>query len=268
MRPTVFLNHFFLTLDAATFRAVRDNAFLRERFAPFEQRTTHRNDTSYTGIYYYGRNTYFEFFQEGESEGKPAGASGVAFGVEASGGAQTLSSAFPLQRLITRKTGTEELLWFHSGEREGANRDAFFRTWVMEYHTDFLRSWYPELPPQNANALRRRNVLDRYVAKLEQFGRRNEFLMKDVTAIGLELAAADQAAFLKLVQELGYQVSGSVATGPEVRLTVNAVAKPVGIRTVGFSLQQSIASEQRHRMGRSELLLSPRGHALWTFTAF
>ncbi|MFN7921405.1 MAG: DUF5829 family protein [Bryobacteraceae bacterium] len=262
----VFLNHFFLTLDAPTFRAIRDSAWMQREWAPFEQRTTRRNDTSYTGIYFYGRNTYFEFFQEGEAEGKPAGACGVAFGVEQPGAAKALAKQFPVQRDITRKTETVEPVWFASGEREGAGRTDFFRTWVMEYHADFLKTWYPDLAPANANSLRRRNVLDRYVAKIGQAPRRAEFLMKDITAIDLELPPAEQRTFLALVETLGYQVSGEVATGPEIRLAVRAAIKPAGIRAVSFSLQRSVTQESVQRFGsRSQLTVRSRGDAQWVF---
>lgn len=262
----VFFNHFFLTLDRATFEAVRDSDWLKRSWAPFEQRTTRRNDTSYTGIYFYGRNTYFEFFQEGEAEGKPAGACGVAFGAETVGGAKALAKQFPVQRPITRKTETGEPVWFHSGEREGAGRTDFFRTWVMEYDADFLKTWYPDLPPVNANALRRRNVLDRYVAKIGLAPKRGEFLMKDVTALDLELPVEEQRRFLALVESLGYQVSGDVATGPEIRLTVRSSAKPAGIRQVAFSLQRSVTEEVAHRFGsRSQSVVRPRGDAIWSF---
>ena len=266
MTPPVFLNHFFLTLESSTFRAIRDANYLKTVFAPFEERTTRRNDSTYTGIYFYGRNTYFEFFEAGSEPGKVAGSSGIAFGVEVAGGAKSLSAQFPVQTIITRKTENSEPAWFHSGERASAQRTDFFRTWVMEYHVDFLKQWYADLPPVNANALRRRNVLDRYVAKIGQFDKRNEFLLKDVTSLEIALPAPERQRFLDLLAALGYQLNGPVATGPEIRLHLPIASEGrAGIRQATFSLQRTIEGEMRQKLGESELLLSPRGEAIWMF---
>ncbi len=54
--PPVFLNHFFLTLDQATFQAVKSLDWFRTVFAPFKERTTKRNDTTYCAYRKY-RNT-------------------------------------------------------------------------------------------------------------------------------------------------------------------------------------------------------------------
>jgi hypothetical protein len=81
--PVVVLNHFYVVVDPSTYAAARHSAFMTGQFAPFEARTTQRNDMSYTGIYWYGRHTYFELFEPG-AQG-PVGASGLALGVEEPG---------------------------------------------------------------------------------------------------------------------------------------------------------------------------------------
>ena len=269
MAPPVFLNHFYLTLDRATFAAVRDNDYLKTVFAPFEQRTTQRNDTSYTGIYFYGRNTYFEFFEEGSEFAKVTGSSGIALGVQQEGGVRQLAGVLADQTTLTRRTETGEPFWFHSAAPAGSQRADFFRTWVMEYHKDFLAQWYPDLPPHKASSLSRKNVLDRYVAKIGLDSRRGEFLLKDVTHIELALAEASRSSFLRLLEAFGYQISGagmSVATGPEARiLLVEPSGGGAGIRRVTMSLQRSVAGELRQRYGSSELVISPRGEAVWSF---
>ena len=269
MNPTVFLNHFYLTLDSATYRAIRDSDWLQSVLAPFEQRTTRRNDTTYSGIYYYGRNTYFEFFEEGSEMGKVPGASGVAFGVESAGGAAQFKSVLPDQQILTRKTETGEPAWFHSAAPAGSARADRFRTWLMEYHGDFLKQWYPELAPANANPLRRRNVLDRYVAKIGKSAQRSDYLLKDVTSIELALDFPTRQRLLTMLSAFQYQVSGSgqltVATGPEVRLLITSASNSqFGIRRVTLSLQRSVEGEIRQRFGRSEIIVTPRGEALWT----
>ena len=138
--PVVTLNHFYVVVDAATYEAARTSPFLTREFAPFEARTTVRNDKSYTGIYWYGRATYFELFEPGEQG--PAGASGLALGVE-----QPEASALVKQHweaalggagggLVTRKTETDEVPWF---EMTYAREIPGVRVWLMEYHTRLPR---------------------------------------------------------------------------------------------------------------------------------
>ena len=57
--PQVFLNHFYVVLDSPTYKAIERNGFLRKRFAVNEKRTTTNAEMSYTGLYFYGINTYF-----------------------------------------------------------------------------------------------------------------------------------------------------------------------------------------------------------------
>jgi hypothetical protein len=56
--PSVPLNHFYVVLDSATYKAIEQSPFLRKEFAVNEQRTTTRTDISYTGVYFYGTNTW------------------------------------------------------------------------------------------------------------------------------------------------------------------------------------------------------------------
>ena len=265
MATPVFLNHFYLTLDKPTFQAVKAQDWLRTALAPFEERTTKRNDTTYAGIYFYGRSTYFEFFEEGSEPGKVKGASGIAFGVETAGAARQLAAVLPDQTLITRQVDGVDAPWFHSASPPGLKREDFFRPWVMEYHADFLKQWHPALPPENPSPLRRRAVLDRYVAKIGESHHRNDFLLKDVAAIDMSLPADTAARFTKLLEALDYQLNGGTATGPEIRITVASKRPPHGIRSVTFSLQRSVPSDFDLAIGSSSLTLSARGHAVWTF---
>src|SRR5438045_1439540 len=73
----VALNHFYLTLDSATFRELQNSPFLRKEFAPCEERTTVRKDTTYTGLYFYGINTYFEFFDVAQEKSRKPGDSAI-----------------------------------------------------------------------------------------------------------------------------------------------------------------------------------------------
>ncbi len=92
MTEPLRLNHLYRVVDAETFAAARDSAWLHEVFAPSELRTTRRPDWEYTGLYWYGTSTYLELFESG-AQGPP-GASGVAFAVETPGASSAVASAW------------------------------------------------------------------------------------------------------------------------------------------------------------------------------
>src|SRR5262245_41450653 len=138
--PAVLLNHFFAVTDAATYAEAQSNRFLTREFAPFEKRTTVRNDQTYTGIYFYGRRTYFELFEPG-AQG-PAGTSGLAFGVETPDASAAVKAAWTEATggadggPVTRRTETEEVPWFEmtyaAGGRPAPTTEPVFRVWLME----------------------------------------------------------------------------------------------------------------------------------------
>jgi hypothetical protein len=257
--PAVTLNHFYVVVDAATYEAARRSAFLTGEFAPFEARTTVRNDTSYTGIYWYGRRTYFELFEPG-AQG-PAGASGVALGVEVPG-----ASALVRQRWqealgaagggpVTRRTESDEVPWF---EMTYARELAGLRVWLMEYQRDFLARWYGALTA--ARSITRADVLDRYVARIGQSGRRGSALLREVSALTIALAPPEREALVKQLRAVGWlatdEGSDVVCRGPEnerVQLVAPG-AGGTGIVAAHFSLQHTVASSV-HRIGSAELRL-------------
>jgi hypothetical protein len=257
--PAVALNHFYVVVDAPSYAAARTSAFLTREFAPFEARTTVRNDKSYTGIYWYGRRTYFELFEPGEQG--PAGASGLALGVE-----EPAASAVVKLRwedalgtagggLVTRKTETEEVPWFemtYSREIPGLH------VWLMEYHREFLARWYGALTPPRS--ITRADVLDRYVAKIGQSDRRESALLKDVIGLTIALAPAEREALVRQLRAVGWTAADDanavVCRGPEaerLRL-VTPVAAGTGIVEVEFSLQHPVV-KATHRVGSAELRL-------------
>jgi Family of unknown function (DUF5829) len=136
---TVFLNYFFVVLDHETYTVIDANAFLIREFAPFERRTTVRNDRSYTGIYFYGTNTYFEFFDASAATNFRKGTDGLALSPEEPGTIQALAP-----ELITRKVGDAQVPWFWAADFKGIPEDSAIDSWMMEYHADFLAKWRPE----------------------------------------------------------------------------------------------------------------------------
>ncbi len=260
--PTVFLNHFFVVVDAATYRALQDSSFVTSAFAPFEKRTTSRNDQTYTGVYWYGRHTYFEVF-EPDAQG-PVGASGVAFGVEGAGESGAVKAAWTEalggadSGLITRKTETGEAPWFEMTSAKTA--PGALRVWLMEYHADFLARFYPDLTP--ARGISRAEVLDRYVAKIGRSAERETALVKDVTRLELALEPAERETLLKHLRAEGWSVQeekdGVALRGPEgVLLRVSAAAAGRrGITEVIFSLQGK-AEPRTDTLGSAVLRIEP-----------
>ncbi len=256
--PAVFLNHFYVVVDAVTYSAAQSSPFMTRELAPFERRTTQRNDTSYTGVYWYGRHTYFELFEPG-AQG-PAGTSGLALGVEQPG-----ASAFVKQAWeglggtgggpVTRKTETDEVPWFamtYAREIPG------LRVFLLEYDRDFLARWYGTLTP--ARSITRADVLDRYVAKVGRGGDRDRTLLEDVTRLTIALAPESREALVRQLAAVGWTTRSEgaevVCSGPEsVELRfVELAGRAAGIVEAGFSLRRPVRPAARE-LGSAELRL-------------
>jgi hypothetical protein len=241
--PRVFLNHFYVVVDAASYRALQESPFMTEQWAPFEKRTTARNDRTYTGVYWYGRRTYFEVF-EPDGQG-PAGSSGLALGVEGPGESAAVKTLWAAvlgdasTSVVTRKTETDEAPWFHMTYTKSAPET--LRVWLMEYHADFLSRWYPELTP--ARGISRAEVLDRYVAKIGRSRQRETALFQDLTGLVIALAPAERDTLVRHLRAVGWtardEEEAVVLEGPEnvaLRLLPSAAGRR-GILEAGFSLQ-------------------------------
>jgi hypothetical protein len=189
--PPLLLNHLFRVVDAETFAAARDSSWLREVFAPSELRTTRRPDWEYTGLYFYGRSTYLELFEEG-AQGPP-GASGLAFGIEEAGATPAIAEAWRAStgeaehRVVVRPMDEDTVPWFHIAHGVPDHKD-HLKLWAMEYHADFLASWHPDLTP--ARGTSRAEVLERYAAVVHGPAAP---LLDDVTAVRLALSPAESS---------------------------------------------------------------------------
>ncbi len=257
--PPVYLNHVYRVLDKDTFAAVDHSEYLRTEFAQFERRTTKSGDDSWTGLYFYGETTYFEFLAADPARQRPLGQSGVALGVEEAGASAAVGRALEalgagkvrsLER--PRETAGRMVPWFRmTGFEPG---DPILVSWVMEYSPSFLKEWHPELRP-GLSGISRQAVLERYHAKAALTAPVKDPLLKDVTALRLALPPAQGQAFGRELAALGFRSEpkdGEASwTGPGVRIDVVPAAGGAGIVALEMSLtRKPLETEDRRARQR------------------
>jgi hypothetical protein len=224
-RAPVFLNHFFVVLDSATYRAMEQDNFLRNQFAVTEKRTTVRTDTTYTGLYFYGANTYFEFFDASGGAMRNFGAAGLAFGVDQNGFVDELKAdAGSLFRVnaapITRGLNDRQVPWFYMIVPRDFPISSGLSLWVMEYHPRFLAEWNPE--PDDSPGVSRKDILSRYKKVLGRADAKTYF--EDVVAMTIALDEAAAKRLFELCQSLGFNArtepGATLLEGPDLRLKI------------------------------------------------
>lgn len=205
--PQVFLNHFCVVLDSPTYNAVEADGLLRKHLAVNEKRTTTNADMTYTGLYFYGFNTYFEFLDVGNSPRDRVGDSGIAFGVDQPGTIKVLQeklgpSLEPSLKSVTRLYHGKQIPWFFMATPRSLPYEGGLSCWVMEYHPDFLGNWNPQ--PEGTNrGISRKEILQRYSEVLKPI---DEPRLQDV--VGLTVAADAPAAnsLIHFCLQLGYPI--------------------------------------------------------------
>ena len=252
--PAPGLNHFYVILDHDTFNAIEQSAFLKEQFAVFEKRTTVRTDRTYTGIYFYGKETYFEMLDATTADPN-LGHGGMAFGDDAPGGKSPIEGGKP--QLVTRQWNGVQVPWFFMtpqplkpGEAQG------FVTWFMQYHPGFLAKWHPEARPSPAETppTSRAAVLERYKAVLPEAA--SQPLLGDVTGLTLAAKAESRARFEAWMKAIG-------TTFP-VQL-VDPGADSEGVRAAEFRLDRAPKKEETLHFGPHSTLTLHQRSALWRF---
>ena len=270
--PQVFLNHFYVVLDSPTYKAVEDDAFLRQHFAVNEQRTTTNADMTYTGLYFYGFNTYFEFFDIGNSPKDCIGDSAIAFGVDQPGTIKVLQeklgpSLEPSLKSVTRLYQGKQIPWFFMATSKSLPYESGLSCWVMEYHPEFLGNWNPQ--PKGPNrGISRKEILQRYSEVLNPV---DEPRLEDV--VGLTVAADPEAAncLIDFCLQLGYQIERKqdedvvALCGRDFMLFVIPTTDRVrGIREIKMRARNLAEREKEHRLGQSTLKFAGSS-AIWSF---
>lgn len=266
-KPPVFLNHCYIAVDSATYRDIEQNSFLRSEFAATEQRTTVRTDRSYTGLYFYGANTYFEFFDASGDSSRQVGFSGIAFGVDQAGDLKAeLSAGFAMdQELITRQYNGEQISWFHAGLLKDFPLDSAFAVWLMEYHPSFLNEWNPQ-PGAREQGVTRKEILQRYAAVLKDVPAKPYF--EDVVALTVAIDDDNRNRFSELCQQFGYAVGdANVLNGPDIELRLQPQTESArGIQEMTMRVSSGPNDRSEFRFGaKSVLRFSGDGLATWSF---
>jgi hypothetical protein len=272
----VYLNHFYLVLDAQTYEEIKESKFIKEEFAAFEHRTTVRADITYTGIYFYGTHTYFEFFAPG-GYNRAQGAGGIASGVEAQGASDRLKQRLEsytktsvFNRAVTRRVDEKEIPWFHMGGVNYKEMSPKLSTWLMEYHKDFLSNWYPELSPKTSG-ITRKEILERYTAKIGDHEKRMGKYLEDVVEMTLALGETDRALFIKEREAFGYKITSdknrTVCEGPNIKYTIIAgTDSSSAISSIKMSLKRDKKGQKVYRFGsKSVLQFNDDRTATWSF---
>lgn len=271
--PSFALNHFYIVLDSSTYKAIEQNQFLRREFAVTEQRTTTRIDMSYTALYFYGKNTYFEFFDASNQTIGQLGDGGIAFGVDQSGGLDAikreLASEFTVaQAPITRQFDQKQVAWFYTAGFRDFPPDPGLRVWVMEYHPRFLAEWNPQ-SNSKSEGVSRKQILQRYVAVLKDKPARPYF--GDVVALTVAVNESTQKRFAEMGKLFGYrwQVDGMtmMLEGPDIVLRlIPQTDKQRGIQEITMRVGRQPEKQTEFRFGaRSVLKFHGKGLATWSF---
>ena len=272
-RPPVFLNHFYVVIDSATYKDIEQSQFLRREFAVTEQRTTVRTDMTYTGLYFYGTNTYFEFFDVASDTSNQVGFSGIALGVDHAGELQAagreLSSNFSMdQETITRQYNGKQVPWFYAGKQKDFPIGSSLGVWFMEYHPRFLDEWNPQ-PGSRKQGVSRKQILQRYAAVLKDIPAKPYF--EDVVALTVAINDSDRKKLAELCKLLGYSEhvvgDAQVLKGPDIELRlVPQTEESRGIQEITMRVRRKPKEQTEFRFGtKSVLKFRGDGLATWSF---
>jgi hypothetical protein len=263
-RPTsVFLNHVYVVVDRETYDALAGSKFLRETFAVNEVRATRRADVSYSGLYFYGRSTYFEFLPPESAAGLAEGNCGLALGVERAGALDALRARLAAAKLaaqggpITRELDGVQVPWF---EILGIEMPASpLNVLALEYEPEFLARWHPELPPA-AHGIARSDVLARYAAALGRAQLHAAAPFLDVARVELAAGEAEQARLSEIARVAGWDLEPgppAVLRGPRFSVLLRPSTAAGGVTAIELALRGPVEREAL-QLGRATVRFSGR----------
>jgi Family of unknown function (DUF5829) len=221
--------------------------------------------------YFYGVNTYFEFFAIADFPRHRVGDPGIAFGFDQPGAIRALQEKLasrlePTLKSVTRLYQGKQIPWFSMATPKALPYESELRCWVMEYDPEFLANWNPQLKGTN-RGISRKEILQRYCEILNPA---DDSILEDV--IGLTVAADVHAtsSLIDFCLQLGYQIERTnngdvVLDGPDLILRMIPPSESVrGIREITMRTRSRSESQQEHPLGQSVLkFVGPS--ASWSF---
>ena len=274
--PKVYLSHLALKVNEKTYADIEQSEFLQREFTWFEQRSTISDEGrgSWTGVYLYGENSYFEFLSPPEIG--DMWLPGLAFGVDESGNCQIVHERLKKgldtevwYGLRTRKYNDEYVPWFY---QTSIVRNPIPRlvTWVMEFHGDFLKVWHPELLPE-LEGMTRHQILERYCANVGRKTPQEERYFKDIYEVTVALGPEEADLLAQEVEIYGYKVRNKgqdlICEGPDFHLiVVPPDSQSGGIREFRMSLHRDKEGQKEYQFGdQAKLTFNGNRRAVWTF---
>lgn len=271
----VLLNHLFMSLDPVTYQAISESEFLRTEFAVSETRTTIRNDypDGYTGVYFYGDETYFEFF-DAASLVFPLGSFGIASGFEAQEHFDAAKEALDalgggIVHPVDRQLEGELVPWFTGlfGMTETGYGGP--SVWGMQYDNEFITRWLGHSGELDGS-IRQNDFLHAYAIKLGSTETRENALMKDLTFVDAVLESRYLSAYAEQFVAMGWTSRSDgacsllTARNAKVRLCPATKERGLGIYELGFSLHREYVGPAEMEFGSSSLTFEGR-QATWVF---
>lgn len=263
--PPVYLNHLLVFVDRTTYREIAQSAFLRDELAWAEERTTvdQENNAAWTGCYFYGMDTYFEFMDPDATTWKPR--DGIAFGVDEPGAGRGIRERLAehlgvdvRQYLRSRQYDDQAVPWFEMIEYDRPD-DVQMISWVMAYHPDFLKQWALDLPPA-AGGVARGDVLRRYRARIGEFPQSSSRFFKDIIEIVVALPYHEMEIFLREMNAFGYLIRETEGcfkcVGPGITITIKPGTPPyTGIHAFTLALNRPKGGQREYRFGAQCVLV-------------
>jgi len=261
--PPVFMGHFYVALDDASFDALRKSPEVAALAHVVERHTVAGRD-EWTGFYVQGRQTYMEFFGvQNLPEGMRLGDTGLGLTVEQAGGvsavAARLRTAFGERIEITatpRTTLTGTIPWFTSTQIKSDAPESM-ETWFMENDPGYLAAMHPGATIENPFS-REQSLSWSFLPDHE---------LDNITGITAALKPAEIAQLATELRVIGWPVrvqnKGFVAAGPDLKLVVLPAGARAGIQQVDLHLRRSVA-KQTIALGNIQLLLEgDTGHLVF-----
>lgn len=261
------LNHTYTVLEPPLAAAIAASDYLK-RFGVYEERTTSNGQTTYTGLYLMGRETYLEMFPAGAlpPPDDQAGTTGLALSTDRAGDIDVVTERLramgtePFTFTQTRGFDGEQIPWFDVSMPVTSYESGF--SWTMEYlpsYFDDPRTGLDEPAAHPGDVSRERYLADGYRTRL----------MRDVVGVDIALPQADIDAFALTLRAGGFHVRDTpvgvvaVGHGTVFRLEPSTDAE-AGWQRIVFALNEPAPRHVEH-IGNSTLTVGPGAIAVWTF---